>query len=182
MSDKSYLDWPFLEDRHRKLKAGLDDWIGTSSLRVAATGRSTSASSEEEEAKSEPDFRADLFVAVNTVMDDELIGVALTSGEDHVLLFSDAGRVIRFKEGDVRSMGRGATGVRGMRLIRASSEIEEAAADEVVQQRLVDMGADGGIIGLDPSGTVVYSFNSKGMYRASQSSTTGLHAGIYQEE
>ena len=28
MSDKSYLDWPFLEDSHRKLKAGLDDWCG----------------------------------------------------------------------------------------------------------------------------------------------------------
>ncbi|ULQ46453.1 DNA gyrase subunit A [Flagellatimonas centrodinii] len=75
--------------------------------------------------------RSNGIIAVDLRMDDELIGVALTSGEDHVLLFSDAGRVIRFKEGDVRSMGRGATGVRGMRLIRASSEIEEGAADEV---------------------------------------------------
>lgn len=58
----------------------------------------------------------------------------------------------------------------------------QAAADEVVHKRLVDMGADGGIIGLDPSGTVVYSFNSKGMYRASQTSSTGLEVGIYQQE
>ena len=43
--------------------------------------------------------------------------MVLTSGESDVLMFSDAGRVIRFNERDVRPMGRGATGVRGMRLV-----------------------------------------------------------------
>ena len=33
MSDTSYLDWPFLEDRHRALKAGLEDWCGKQSFR-----------------------------------------------------------------------------------------------------------------------------------------------------
>jgi len=33
MSDTSYLDWPFLEDRHRELKAGLDDWCGRQTFR-----------------------------------------------------------------------------------------------------------------------------------------------------
>lgn len=42
----------------------------------------------------------------------------------------------------------------------------QAAADEVVMDRLVSMGADGGIIGLDGEGNVVFSFNSSGMYRA----------------
>ena len=56
------------------------------------------------------------IIAVDLRIDDELVGAALTSGQEEVLLFSDAGRVIRFKESDVRSMGRGATGVRGMRL------------------------------------------------------------------
>lgn len=42
----------------------------------------------------------------------------------------------------------------------------QAAADEVVMGRLVEMGADGGIIGLDGNGQIVFSFNSKGMYRA----------------
>jgi DNA gyrase subunit A len=82
--------------------------------------------------------RSNGIIAVDLRMDDELINVALTSGEDHILLFSDAGRVIRFKESDVRSMGRGATGVRGMRLIRAAGEAEEGVeetaeeADEAV--------------------------------------------------
>lgn len=74
--------------------------------------------------------RSNGIIAVDLRVDDELIGVALTGGQDHILLFSDAGRVIRFKESDVRSMGRGATGVRGMRLVRASAEVEEAAVEE----------------------------------------------------
>ncbi len=43
----------------------------------------------------------------------------------------------------------------------------QQAADEVIMDKLVNMGADGGIIGLDGDGNVVFSFNSKGMYRAS---------------
>jgi DNA gyrase subunit A len=61
--------------------------------------------------------RAAGIIAVDLRVDDELVGVALTSGSSDVLLFSDAGRVIRFREDDVRVMGRGATGVRGMRLV-----------------------------------------------------------------
>ncbi len=72
--------------------------------------------------------RAAGIIAVDLRVDDALVGVALTSGESDVLLFSDAGRVIRFNETDVRSMGRGATGVRGMRLIKAGAEEEEAPA------------------------------------------------------
>ncbi|MEX2327955.1 MAG: isoaspartyl peptidase/L-asparaginase, partial [Pseudomonadales bacterium] len=40
------------------------------------------------------------------------------------------------------------------------------AAEEVVMNKLVDMGADGGIIGLDANANVVFMFNSEGMYRA----------------
>ena len=71
--------------------------------------------------------RAAGIIAVDLRVDDELVGVALTSGADDVLLFSDAGRVIRFGEGDVRSMGRGATGVRGMRLISSGDAADDAA-------------------------------------------------------
>ncbi len=56
----------------------------------------------------------------------------------------------------------------------------QQAADEVVMQRLAAMGADGGIIGIDPAGNVVYSFNSAGMYRASITSTRELEVGIYK--
>ncbi|MDR3418047.1 MAG: DNA gyrase subunit A [Nevskia sp.] len=75
--------------------------------------------------------RAAGIIAVDLRVDDALVGVALTSGEDDVMLFSDAGRVIRFNEKDVRSMGRGATGVRGMRLVKAgAAEEDESAAVE----------------------------------------------------
>ncbi len=54
--------------------------------------------------------------AVELRDDDSLIGVNITHGNDDILLFSDAGKVIRFHEGDVRAMGRTASGVRGIKL------------------------------------------------------------------
>ena len=47
---------------------------------------------------------------------DHLIGAAITDGEHDVMLFSDAGKAVRFSESDVRPMGRAARGVRGMQL------------------------------------------------------------------
>ena len=73
--------------------------------------------------------RAAGIIAVDLRVDDALVGVALTNGENDILLFSDGGRVIRFNEKDVRSMGRGATGVRGMRLLKSgAAEDEEIVA------------------------------------------------------
>ncbi len=48
--------------------------------------------------------------------DDQLIGVELTNGDQDVMLFSDAGKAVRFHESNVRAMGRTARGVRGIRL------------------------------------------------------------------
>ena len=50
---------------------------------------------------------------------DELIGVKKTSGNDEVIIASNAGRMVRFNETDVRVMGRGASGVKGIDLIDA---------------------------------------------------------------
>nr|WP_274387496.1 DNA gyrase subunit A [Salsipaludibacter albus] len=58
-----------------------------------------------------------VLIAINLRDDDELISVAVTTGDDDVMLVSRAGKAIRFHESDVRSMGRTATGVRGMRLV-----------------------------------------------------------------
>jgi len=74
-------------------------------------------------------IRANGLIAVDLRADDELIAVALTTGSDDILLFSDAGRVIRFKEHNVRPMGRGATGVRGMKLVRVAEGSEDDGAD-----------------------------------------------------
>jgi len=56
------------------------------------------------------------IIAVGLDESDFLIGVAITDGSYDVMLFSDAGKAVRFAEGDVRAMGRGARGVRGMML------------------------------------------------------------------
>ncbi|MGQ0501892.1 MAG: DNA gyrase subunit A [Panacagrimonas sp.] len=78
-------------------------------------------------------IRSNGIIALDLRVDDALVGVALTTGASDVLLFSDAGRVIRFNEAGVRSMGRTATGVRGMRLVRRGENAEEGAADEAVE-------------------------------------------------
>ncbi|MGB2104640.1 MAG: DNA gyrase C-terminal beta-propeller domain-containing protein, partial [Glaciecola sp.] len=60
--------------------------------------------------------RANGIIAVNLNDGNELIGVDLTDGDSEIMLFSDAGKVVRFHEEQVRPMGRTATGVRGIRL------------------------------------------------------------------
>ena len=47
---------------------------------------------------------------------DELVGTAITDGEQDVMLVSSSGKVIRFSEADVRPMGRTARGVRGIKM------------------------------------------------------------------
>jgi DNA gyrase subunit A len=56
------------------------------------------------------------IIAVGLDAGDYLVGAALTDGKYDVMLFSSDGKAVRFEEGDVRPMGRQATGVRGMKL------------------------------------------------------------------
>ena len=56
------------------------------------------------------------IIAAELDQGDHLIGVAITDGTHDVMLFSDAGKAVRFEEEDVRPMGRTARGVRGMQL------------------------------------------------------------------
>ena len=64
--------------------------------------------------------------------DDTLIGVAITDGEQQIMLFSNEGKAIRFAETDVRSMGRSAKGVRGMRVtIGAAALLEDNDENDV---------------------------------------------------
>ena len=56
------------------------------------------------------------LIALSLEEGDTLIAAAITDGAREVMLFSDGGKVIRFKEKHVRTMGRTARGVRGMRL------------------------------------------------------------------
>ncbi|MDG1443353.1 MAG: DNA gyrase subunit A [Pseudomonadales bacterium] len=56
------------------------------------------------------------LIAIELEDNNTLIGVAITDGKSDVMLFSSGGKVIRFKESDVRAMGRTARGVRGIKL------------------------------------------------------------------
>ncbi len=55
-------------------------------------------------------------IALEIVDGDRLIDVAVTDGNREIMLFTNAGKAIRFREGDVRPMGRTARGVRGIKL------------------------------------------------------------------
>ncbi len=74
--------------------------------------------------------RSNGIIALRLDDKDELIGTVITDGEDHLMLFSDAGKVIRFHEENVREMGRTARGVRGMRIAEEQKVIALVRADE----------------------------------------------------
>lgn len=87
-------------------------------------------------------------IAINLDEGDALVGVALTDGDRDVLLFASNGKTVRFGESTVRSMGRTATGVRGIRLTKGEevvslivaeraagveSDVEEESVEDVVE-------------------------------------------------
>lgn len=89
--------------------------------------------------------------AIELSGEDTLIGVAITDGQQQIMLFSNEGKAIRFAETDVRAMGRTAKGVRGMRVALASGALEESdaldtdehdeddATNDNVQSRIVSL-------------------------------------------
>jgi DNA gyrase subunit A len=78
-------------------------------------------------------LRADGIIAIKMREGDELIGVRHSTGNDDVLMVSRKGQAIRFRESDVRAMGRDASGVQGMRL---------REGDEVIAVNIAEDDAD----------------------------------------
>lgn len=74
------------------------------------------------------------IIGIGLEKGDELIEVALTNGDDEMLLATRAGKAIRFKESQVREMGRAAKGVRGIRLGKndACIAMEVVRSDQTV--------------------------------------------------
>jgi DNA gyrase subunit A len=62
--------------------------------------------------------RSSGLIALKLNEGNQLVDVALTEKDDEVMLFSTQGKAIRFKESDVRSMGRTAAGVRGIKMAK----------------------------------------------------------------
>ena len=73
--------------------------------------------------------RRDGLIALTLDDQDELIGVRLTKGEDDVVIATRHGLLIRFSESDVRSMGRTARGVRGIKLKKGDNVISMDVID-----------------------------------------------------
>jgi DNA gyrase subunit A len=76
------------------------------------------------------------IIAVDLDEGDCLVGVALTDGKHDVMLFSNEGKAVRFDENDVRPMGRGARGVRGMNLAKGGKVIALLVAENESQSVL----------------------------------------------
>lgn len=73
------------------------------------------------EAYSRP--RTNGVVAINIADDDEVVDVRLTNGHNELIMANRNGRAVRFDENSIRTMGRVATGVRGMRLDDGDDEV-----------------------------------------------------------
>jgi DNA gyrase subunit A len=77
------------------------------------------------------------IIAIDILEGDDLHGVALSDGQSEVFIGTASGRAIRFNEEDVRPMGRGAAGVKGITL---------RPGDEVVEMDVLPAGTDSVIL------------------------------------
>jgi len=95
------------------------------------------------------------LIAIELAEGDVLVKTAITDGTQDVMLYSSSGKVVRFKESDVRAMGRTARGVRGIRL-----EGNHHMVDMIIPQ------LEGQILAVSENGygkrTVVEEFPVKG--------------------
>ena len=63
------------------------------------------------------------LIALSLDETDALVGVSITNGDNDIMLVASSGKTIRFKETDVRAMGRTAAGVRGIKLPEAAKVV-----------------------------------------------------------
>lgn len=116
------------------------------------------------------------IIAVGLDEGDYLIGAQLTDGVHDVMLFSDAGKAVRFDEGDVRPMGRAARGVRGMTLEEGQSVIALLVAEDETQSVLT--ATENGFGKRTPIGEYTrHGRGTKGMIAIQTSARNGKVAG-----
>jgi len=68
-------------------------------------------------------------IAINLDEGDALVGVGMTDGDRDILLFASNGKTVRFAEDKVRSMGRTATGVRGIKMAKGEEVVSLIVAE-----------------------------------------------------
>ena len=81
--------------------------------------------------------RSSGIIAVELADANQLVGVGITDGHSDILLFTSAGKVIRFSEQDVRPMGRAARGVRGIGLQKDQWVVSVIIAGQADEQTTV---------------------------------------------
>ncbi|MGI6073934.1 MAG: DNA gyrase subunit A [Fermentimonas sp.] len=109
--------------------------------------------------------------AINITEDDKVISVRLTDGNQHVILANRNGRAIRFEESDVRSMGRVATGVKGMTL-------DDDGEDKVVGMICMKPDSENSILVVSENGygkrTLLNDEDGEPIYRITKRGAKGV--------
>lgn len=101
--------------------SGLDDEAFVNSHYVVFATKHGTVKKTCLEAYSRP--RTNGVIAINIAEDDEVVDVRLTNGRNELIMANRNGRAVRFDENSIRTMGRVATGVRGMRLDEGDDEV-----------------------------------------------------------
>lgn len=101
--------------------SGLDDEAFVNSHYVVFATKHGTVKKTCLEAYSRP--RTNGVIAINIAEDDEVVDVRLTNGRNELIMANRNGRAVRFDENSIRTMGRVATGVRGMRLDDGDDEV-----------------------------------------------------------
>lgn len=101
--------------------SGLDDEAFVNSHYVVFATKHGTVKKTCLEAYSRP--RTNGVIAINISEDDEVVDVRLTNGRNELIMANRNGRAVRFDENSIRTMGRVATGVRGMRLDDGDDEV-----------------------------------------------------------
>lgn len=101
--------------------SGLDDEAFVNSHYVVFATKHGTVKKTCLEAYSRP--RTNGVIAINIAEDDEVVDVRLTNGRNELIMANRNGRAVRLDENSIRTMGRVATGVRGMRLDDGDDEV-----------------------------------------------------------
>src|SRR5690606_40142171 len=91
----------------------------------------------------EYDSKYQSLIAIKLVDGDELVSVRTTNGENDILIFTKNGMGIRFAESELRAMGRGTQGVRGMKSREGDEGVEATSSADGEERLAVTAGGYG---------------------------------------
>lgn len=111
---------------------------------------------------------------------DELISASLSSGDNHIFLATSGGLAICFPESDVRSMGRTAAGVKGIRLSGDDSLVGMEILNDIKERNILTISANGYGKRTKASEYRIQSRGGKGIITMKKSERNGPVVGVFQ--